>query len=329
MQHQENTTSLLPRGAYRDFTLLVDGKRAFPEIIRCIESARRSVVINMFIWRDDEIGNRMGRAILQAAENGAEVLVSVDRYGVVLEKSEECKKSFFHKKQTPIERIKTRALEIAYPMKGAPRRAADEESELYRQILAHPRIKISESVFKADHSKYYVIDDEILFVGGINVEDKENGADMQGRVYGDYMAKLSGAAHVAAFYNKLTTGEDTAADYRFRVNLKDGSGKKLRFEMEDYYFDLIESARDSLHLTMAYFSPVRRITDALLRAHERGVRVSLLLPSHANYQDASNRRTLRYLLKKSKGGTVRLTTSLCTVLAISAVFSVCSCVSGA
>ena len=36
------------RGAYADFTLLVDGKNAFPEIIKCIENAKASVYINMF-----------------------------------------------------------------------------------------------------------------------------------------------------------------------------------------------------------------------------------------------------------------------------------------
>ena len=77
-------------------TLLVNGKNAFPEIIRCIENAQISIEINMFIWRDDEIGNRMANAVLSAADRGVKVCISVDRYGVVLEKSEESKKSFFH-----------------------------------------------------------------------------------------------------------------------------------------------------------------------------------------------------------------------------------------
>ena len=66
------------QGAYEDFTLLVDGNNAFPEIIRCIENARRSVYINMFIWRDDAIGNRMAQAVLTAADKGARVYISVN-----------------------------------------------------------------------------------------------------------------------------------------------------------------------------------------------------------------------------------------------------------
>ncbi|MBQ3107851.1 MAG: hypothetical protein IJC68_04485, partial [Firmicutes bacterium] len=170
---------------YRDLTLLVDGKNAFSEILRCMEQAQKSIYINMFIWRDDAIGNRLGQAVLAAAERGVQVELSIDRYGVVLEKSEECKRSFFHKKQTLTEKIKTKGLEILYPMPGAPKKAKDEETELYRRIMSHPSIRVSEAVFKADHSKYYIFDDAILIMGGINVEDKENGADMQGRVYQD------------------------------------------------------------------------------------------------------------------------------------------------
>ena len=77
-------------------TLLVDGKAAFPEILRCIAAAQRSVRVNMFIWRDDAIGNRIAAALLEAADRGVQVDISVDRYGVVLEKAEECKRSFFH-----------------------------------------------------------------------------------------------------------------------------------------------------------------------------------------------------------------------------------------
>ena len=153
-------------------TLLVNGSRAFPEIIRCIEEARDSVEINMFIWRDDRIGNRMAQAVLAAAERGAKIYISVDRYGVVLEKCEEAKRSFFHKEQTLTEKCKSRLLEAIYPDIAEPGAVPDEYTPLYRQIMAHPNITVSAGVFKADHSKFYIIDDRILFLGGVNFEDK-------------------------------------------------------------------------------------------------------------------------------------------------------------
>ena len=285
--------------AHQNMTLLVNGQRAFPEIIRCIEAAKTAVEINMFIWRDDAIGNRMAQAILTAADRGAKVSISVDRYGVVLEKCEECKRSFFHKEQTMTEKLKSALLEVFYPENTTPGRVRDEYTDLYRRVIAHPNIQVSADVFKADHSKYYIIDEEILFVGGVNIEDKENGADLMGRVYGDYMAKLEGAEYVRIFREKLATGRNVREDLFFGLNLKE---PVRRFEMEQLYLDMIGGAREELHITMAYFSPLKHFVDAIIAAHRRGVRVTIVVPQRANFQNDSNMRTLRRLLKATDGG---------------------------
>ena len=284
---------------YDDFTLLVDGKEAFPEILRCIAEAKKSIYINMFIWRDDEIGNAVAQAVLDAAERGVQVEISADRYGVVLEKSEECKKSFFHKHQTLAEKIKTAALELLYPMEGAPRQAKDEETALYRAIMTHPNIRVSCDEFKADHSKFYIIDGEILILGGINIEDKENGADMQGRVYQDYMAVLKGAQYVDAFRAKTAQFAEENCGYSFGINCKK---PRRYFEMEQRYLDLIDEAEEELVITMAYFSPLPRFIQAIIDAHRRGVKVTILVPERANYQNDTNRKTVRRLLRETNNG---------------------------
>ncbi len=279
-------------------TLLVNGQAAFPEIIQCIEQSKASVEINMFIWRDDNIGSRMAEAVLNAAERGVKVFISVDRYGVVLEKCEECKKSFFHKSQSLIEKAKIKILQCMYPENGRPGAVKDELTELYARITAHPNIVVSADEFKADHSKYYIIDNEILFVGGINIEDKENGCDISGRFYGDYMVKLHGSKYVQAFRDKMKTGKDTLDGLFFGVNIKK---PVRRFEMEKLYLDLISEAKTELHITMAYFSPMKKFVNAILEAHQRGVRVTVVIPEKANFQNDSNRHTIRKLLKASDG----------------------------
>ena len=283
---------------HKNLQLLVGGARAFPEILGCIENAKTSLQINMFIWRDDEIGNRMARAVVEAADRGVQVDISADRYGVVLEKCEEAKKSFFHKKMTFREKLTVFFLKRLYPGTCGRGGAADRESPLYRRMMEHPNIRVSADVFKADHSKYYIIDDEILFLGGVNIEDKENGADRQGRVYGDYMARLTGREYVQAFRTKLETGENLREDLFFGLNRK---VPRRRFEMEELYLDLINGAEKTLHITMAYFSPLEQFLDAILAAHRRGVQVTILVPEQANFQNDSNRRTLKKLLQATGG----------------------------
>ena len=283
---------------FEQFTLLVDGKNAFPEILKSIEQAEKSLYINMFIWRDDVIGNRIGEAVLAAAERGVQVQISVDRYGVVLEKAEESKKSFFHKKQSFAERVKIAALRLFYPMKGAPKRAKDEETELYQKLLSHPNVRVEKDVFKADHSKYYLIDGKILFVGGINIEDKENGADMQGRAYQDYMVKIEGEETAQAFLSQNDGGMVATNGFFFGINRK----AKRRFDMQKHYLTMIESAEKELCIVMAYFSPLKAFTDAIVRAYKRGVRVSVMIPSVANFQNDTNRKTLKLLMKGTGNG---------------------------
>lgn len=282
-----------------NITLLVDGREAFPEILRCIRRAERSIRINMFIWRDDAIGNRIAAAVLAAAERGVRVDISVDRYGVVLEKAEECKRSFFHKRQTLAEKVKTAALELLYPMPGAPKRARDVESPLYRAIMAHPNIRVERDTFKADHSKFYIFDGETAILGGINIEDKENGADLQGRVYQDYMVKLEGRNAVESLLFTLEGNGGQGSDWFFGANVKE---PVRRFHMERLYRNMIESAREELVITMAYFSPLPRFLQAIAAAHRRGVRVTLLVPERANFQSDSNRKTVKKLLEMTENG---------------------------
>ena len=280
-------------------TLLVDGKAAFPEILRCIEAAQKSIRVNMFIWRDDEIGNRIARARLEAAERGVQVDISVDRYGLVLERAEETKKSFFHTKPTVAEWVKIRALEWLYPMEGAPRRVRDEESELCRALLEHPNVRVERHRFKADHSKFYIFDDETVIMGGINIEDKENGADMQGRVYQDYMVKLEGREYAEMLLAALQGRGGLGADCYFDVNVKT---PVRRFAMERLYLAMIAEARKELVITMAYFSPLPKFVEAIAAAYRRGVQVTVLIPDRANFQSDSNRKTVKKLLKVTNGG---------------------------
>lgn len=285
---------------YNNLELLIDGKNAFPVILDCIKNAKKSIYINMFIWRDDNIGNIIGEAVLEAANRGVKVDISKDKYGVVLEKSEEVKKSFFHKQQTLSEKIKYKTLELFYPMKNTPKNGKDFETDLYLKIMHHPNINISKDIFKADHSKYYIFDDEVLIMGGVNIEDKENGKDFQGRFYQDYMIKFNGKEYVESFKNKYKNKENNSVDLFYGINYKEESNKY--FEMEKLYLDMINSSQKELTIVMAYFSPLKEFIDAILNAHDRGVKVRILTSKEANYQNDSNYKTLKKLLKESNNG---------------------------
>ncbi len=296
---QQLSADAVPSTSSTSITLLVNGSQAFPAIIECIENARSSIYVNMFIWRDDQIGNELAQKLLEAADRGVQVTVSKDTYGSVCEHAEESATSFFHKKLSLTEIIKVDTLKMLYDPARIPN-ARDTESTLYQKFMGHPHINTQADVFKADHSKFWIFDDEILILGGVNVEDKENGSDMSGRQYEDFMVKMEGKSYVDALMKARSEGitrDEQTSPYYFGVNRK--MGKNSVFQMENLYLDLINSSQDELTIVMAYFSPLRNFTDAILAACNRGVSVRIIIPSHANFQDDSNKKTARYLFTKS------------------------------
>jgi cardiolipin synthase len=281
-------------------TLLVDGVKAFEEILNCIDTAQSSILINMFIWREDDIGIRLASAVLRAAERGVKVDISVDRVGMVLERSEEKGRSFFHRAPGISEWFKIAVLRASYPKNCGKTEKACLCEGLLEQILSHPNITVDKDRKKSDHSKYYIFDDKVLIFGGINVEDKECGADCAGRIYQDYMLKLEGEEYVSAFADKRERNLNTADGYFFRMNNKTLS--PAVFEMKESFLSVINGAERELVIVMAYFAPIPEIVDAIVAAWKRGVRISIMIPSQANFQNDSNRKTVSTIMKRCNNG---------------------------
>lgn len=286
-----------------DVKLLINGKQAFPEIINQIEKSEKSIYINMFIWRDDEIGNSIASKLLEAADRGVKIYISKDIYGSVCEHAEESGTSFFHKKVTLTEKIKIDTLKNMYHPEII-KENKDFESDLYKAFINHENISVNASEFKADHSKYYIFDDETLVLGGINIEDKENGQDLSGRIYQDYMILLRGRKYIDLFYSIKEFGIESidvnSENIYFGMNFKSKESGKTRFEMEQLYLDIIDSSKEYLIIVMAYFTPRKNFIGSISEADKRGVKVKVVLPNKANFQDDSNKATAVKLLRNSK-----------------------------
>src|SRR5690606_15809224 len=64
-------------------TLLVDGPAAFPAMLETIAGARRRVVFENYIIRDDDVGRRFAGALAERARSGVEVFVLYDWLGCI------------------------------------------------------------------------------------------------------------------------------------------------------------------------------------------------------------------------------------------------------
>jgi cardiolipin synthase len=283
-----------------DIKLLANGERAFPRILECISEATSTITINMFIWRDDVIGNEMAEAVLAAAERGVKIKIVKDKQGEVFEKSEETKQSFFHKRFNLWSSFKAKAFDIMYPSEKKAKSAIQQSNPLVSRMLSHPNIFIYKEEILNDHSKYYIFDDKILFLGGMNIEDKEMTHDVEGRPYSDYMVEMDGTEYVREFREQLMHGkpyhEPPVADFIY--NIKRGDQKYFMAKPE--MLKIISSAQKSLDVVMAYIGDAA-VTRKIIEKARSGVKVMLILPVKANLQHDFNMKVLKKIMKKSKG----------------------------
>src|SRR4051812_47371051 len=87
--------------------LLRNGEQAFARILERIGGARRSIRMRCFDWHDDEAGEMVARALLDAADRGVRVTVWKDRVGANYEYLEGSQQSFLHKEMDLLARMQT------------------------------------------------------------------------------------------------------------------------------------------------------------------------------------------------------------------------------
>jgi len=153
-----------------DVRLWVDGSGVFHRIEHLIRHAQHSVIIQMFIWKNDATGRRIARLLLEVAERGVLVDITKEAVGDFFEFSGD----FISTKEST--------------------------QEPWLAFWHHPNIRISTATYN-DHAKVFVIDGSTMLLTGMNI------ADEYYRDWHDYMVELRGARFVEQF---LTRGRGPA-----------------------------------------------------------------------------------------------------------------------
>ena len=275
--------------------LLVNGKEAFPLIINRIQNAKEEIIISMFIWRDDSIGNKIAEEVINAAGRGVRVSITKDKVGSIFEKEEENKESFFHKHfdiRTYLSQKILSFLYFGYLDEGTNKL----ENPKLLQMLTHPRISLNIDKLRYDHSKYYLIDSKYLILGGINIEDKELLYDKKNRKYSDYMVETTSENDIVQFQDMV-------------VNRKHGNYSSLKtfyvdnrdlkvFEIKEKLFELFDRAKTSIDIEMAYWGD-NDITNKVIEAANKGIALSIITSRDANLQNDYNMKVMSSILKRT------------------------------
>ncbi len=260
--------------------------RTFEAVLSEIAAARSRIEIHMYVWRSDEVGNQVGEALIEAAERGVRVKIIKDEGALLFERTEMNRKSFFNRE---VPRVKRLAFRIARTLLPDTCVADDYGFECGKRLLAHPGVEVE--WVNHTHTKYYVFDERVVITGSINIEDRHRG-------YHDYMVRIEREEDVRRFRERLAGAapfdEGRAVDFLCNAHRAEGRVSEIKEEI----LRRMEAVRKSVFVEMAYLGD-EEVSEAIVAAARRGVRVVVLLSRNANIGNDLNYRTMREILETS------------------------------
>lgn len=246
--------------------LLRDGDQTFPAQLAAIAAARRSVCLEVYIFEDDVIGRQFIDAMCERARAGVAVRFLFDAVGS------------FDLSAMQLERMQRDGVETVEYHPLAPWRRRFNWK-------------------KRDHRKILVVDDEIAFVGGLNVGKEYASVAMGGAGWHDMHCALRGpiVADLSRSFRRnwiANDGRDYPAAPRPEtlprnegesfVRMLDNARRKQRRPIRRAYLSVIHAAQRQVLLKNAYFLPDRDLRRAIARAVARGVEVAVIVPGNSD-----------------------------------------------
>ncbi|HEY5377754.1 MAG TPA: phospholipase D-like domain-containing protein [Polyangiaceae bacterium] len=261
MLEPERVDGLHTIGANR-VRLLRDGKEAFPAMLDAINHAQREVMLEMYWVGNDAVGIRFRDALVARARQGVEVYVTYDGVGSL---------GLFRAFWAPLIRAGGRVLENG-PV--APWRR---------------RFRLLRLPFR-DHRKILVVDGERGFCGGLNLAIQWLPLEQGGGGWRDDVIELRGPAalELRAIACEVWWRNGSAQPATIPAPpleptprlwvLANRIAKRPNRRIRRTYLLAIRRAHSSIDITNPYFLPGPLFLHALRAAHDRGVRVRLLVP---------------------------------------------------
>ena len=268
--------------------LLHDGPATFDVMCEAIAGARETVVLEAYILRSDEVGQRIGQALIEAAQRGVDVRVLSDWVGM-------------------------RGISSSY-LHGLTK------AGIVHRVFSPPGWRRWLGLIPRDHRKLLVVDSDIGVTGGVGIGNEWMGKTKRHRGHWrDTAVRIQGpAAHdMQQAFNTMwerAIKRERRGSHRLTHRGARGAhldpataepalvgiveGEPLRLRIARALQMQAISAERSIWIANAYFVPSWSEVEALTGAARDGVDVRILVPARNDHRWVSflTRRYYRQLL---------------------------------
>jgi cardiolipin synthase len=245
--------------------ILLNGEETFPALLDAIRSAERTITFEAYIFHEGKVADQIVGAFVERCKAGVRVAILLDAHGA----------------------------------DGLPERYIQNLRDAGCTLVSdfRPlRLWSLERTNKRNHRRIMVIDGRVGFTGGYGVDDTWSGngrtegrwRETNVRLQGPIVQSLQEAfvEHWREATSVLLGGKDyfpyppvTVKDVPVLAQVVRSSPLQGNDAMYRVFLQAISSARTSILISTPYLLPGEQLTEALLDAVRRGVRVRVLIPS--------------------------------------------------
>ncbi len=240
---------------------------AWDAMYQAVLGAKKSIYWEIYIFLDDQAGARFVDALCNKAQAGVEVKIVVDAIG-------------------------------SWGLsRAAAKRLAEAGAEVRWYNRLHPELAVGKwwrRLWRRNHRKLLIVDEEIAFVGGVNVESKAVEWD-------DLFLKLTGTlvqpllksfakSYIASGgsrkkirhlrHPELYRGLEA---WQERLKYVIHSPGKRQSSVRQLYHQSLLAAKESVNVLTPYFIPDKTFLKFVSQARRRGVKVNVFLPLRADH----------------------------------------------
>jgi len=237
------------------------GDNAFPVMLEELKKANKSIYIEYFIIGDGALWNQISDILIEKKNQGVDVRVIYDDFGSIM--------TFSNKAIKKIEKAKIKILPF------------------------NPMYVLKMTLNNRTHRKMMIIDNKVVFSGGINLADEYINVNSPHGHWKDLAYKLDGdivnsyTKMFIDFWNAYSKDKLTNNEFKELENKDCNNGYVLsyydspgnKFELSNNYFiNILDTARDRVWFYTPYLILGDSLMDAMIRAAERGIDVRIMTP---------------------------------------------------